>query len=76
MQDYFISYFWTLEQIKIYPTKFISKLSDFKSNLYKILNLLQFEFIHKKINKLKRHWAESLGGPAAQSRCGPLHQTV
>jgi hypothetical protein len=44
--------------------------------LYKILNLLQFEFIHKKINKLKRNWAESLGGPAAQSRCGPLHRTV
>jgi hypothetical protein len=40
MRDKFISYFETLEQINIYPNKFITKFSDLDSNLYKFLNLL------------------------------------
>jgi hypothetical protein len=34
MQQNFILYFWTLEQINIYKMKFISQVSDFKPNLY------------------------------------------
>jgi hypothetical protein len=50
-----VSYFYTLEQVKIYSTKFVLHFSDFNSFSYEFMNPTEsFELNQKKLKPKER----------------------
>jgi hypothetical protein len=71
-----ILYFYALEQVLIYSTKFVSHFSDFNSFLYEFLNpIVSFE-LNQKNSEPKEKLHSPAGRIHATAQTAPQAETV